>query len=237
MLYPEAGDNQTATSCNGKEMLGENAIELAEMALILADLNTSVHSLNIIKRHYLGDEITDEEWHIKCALFRDAVNLYVAAFSDTCDAGLDLESVYSDVEGFRDFFQWAADLRNSYSAHTFGPGRQCVTILMPDPVTGLAIGVGPFSCDWDPVTPESVGELAKAASIAASYAGARGKALNDQLFADAKKMSADTIAALPPAQIHIPGPTELRQNRHSFRRAKTGQARLQRKKRPRPPRG
>jgi hypothetical protein len=202
-----------------KELSSQDALAMAELALINNDLNTCLRSLRIIKRQYLSDECSDEERDVKLALFRDAVNLYVSAFVGT-GYKLNTETVYSAVEGFSEFFQWARDVRDTYAAHTFGPARQCAIAIAVDPKTGLSMGTGPVRLEWDFVTVEAVDELGKAATIASKYAAECGQHLNDEVNSQAEKLSKEEIAALPPARLHVPAPTELRMTRERFRKSK-----------------
>lgn len=207
----------------GKEMPGEKAIEMAEVALINNDLNTCTRLMRTIRERYLDDNLTDQDQDIKLALFRDAVNLYVSAFVGT-GYKLDKGKVYADVEGGVGFFQWVLDVRNSYAAHTFGPARQCVAAIFTDPQTGKAVNVEPLRMEWDIVNNETTKLLGTASEIAAKYSVHLGKKLNSEVLAQAETMTAEEIAALPRAQLHVPAPDELKMERHAFRRIKTGQA-------------
>jgi hypothetical protein len=206
----------------GKEMPGEKAIEMAEVALIHNDLNTCTRLMRTVRQRYLAEPLSDEDRDIKLALFRDAVNLYVSAFVGS-GYKLDKAKIYADA-GALAFFQWALDLRNSYAAHTFGAARQCVTQVMPDPKTGKALGVGPLRMDLDFVNGDSTEMLGKASEIAAKYCTLLGQSLNDELLAEAVTMTTEEIAALPNAHMHVPANDELTMGRHAFRRIKTGQA-------------
>lgn len=203
-----------------KELTSEKAIQMAEVALIHNDLNTCIRSLRLIKERYLADDLARADQDIKLALFRDAVTLFVEAFVGT-GFKLTLGKVYSGV-GHQEFFKWARDVRDTYAAHSFGPMRQCSTVVAIDPTTGKVIGVGPFRMDLDIVNKEAVHELGKAAMIAGRYAEQLGRLLNDELLQEAVSTPLDELAKLHPAKLHVPDPSEYRMGRAAFRALKSG---------------
>lgn len=215
-----------------REFSSPKAIEMSEMALIHNDLNTCIRSIRVMQQRYMHPQTSDEDRDIKLALFRDAINLYVSAFVGS-GIKLDQSIVYADIEGSQEFFQWARDVRDTYAAHTFGPARQCVACIAVDPHSGKSLGVGAMRMDLDIANEEAVHQLGVAATIAAKFAERSGRQLNDELIQDAAKLSAEQIAALPPARTHVPEWSELRMGRQRFRAIKAGIATVPKRSRKR----
>lgn len=113
-----------------KALTGQLVHDVEEMHIIKDDLDNCWRNLTLYYEQYFDVETNPEDsrFVIKTSLFRDAVTLFCACFSINPAERIKLvaNEIYGHLdEGWKSYYQYIRDLRDSYAAHNFGPVRQC----------------------------------------------------------------------------------------------------------------
>jgi hypothetical protein len=193
-----------------KDLNSAETKELSELLLLQHDVQTSMEAMRLWTAKQ-GAESPDD-LIIAGALFRDAIVQFMGCFDSSAPFKLSSDTIYSNVDGANEYFQWLKDLRDAYAAHKFGRARQAITGIIQSP--DGSPGVGQMTMIYQgPQEAKAGTEIAAFMSICLKHINSRIETLRAAITTIATKMSAAEIAALPTARLYGVDPDQLRKGR------------------------
>lgn len=177
------------------------AAELAETLLIQSDLRNCFASLEIWAKTFAPTQAQNEETKVILgSLFRDAIVQFVGCFEKTRHP-LKVDEIYAKVEGSTAYYKWLHDLRNSFAAHRYGVGRQCVVGVFVHPELGYQ-APGQIVGIYKGPHPSGHRTLLNFVFRALKFANAKVERLTAEFDAQARAIPLDQLLKAPVAMVH-----------------------------------
>jgi hypothetical protein len=197
------------------------ATELAETLLIVADLRNSLDSLSLWSRNYVPIAGASPDLRVILgSLFRDGVVQFVGCFEKSSHP-LKVPEVYKDQTGADGYFKWLRDLRNSFAAHRYGAGRQCIVGALVDPEKGY-IGHGHIVSIYTGPEPNGHIDLLRFVGVAIAFAEAKVQKLQSQFDGEVSAIPLADLLKAPLAQVYGMEPAEMGLSRGDLQKARNG---------------
>jgi hypothetical protein len=195
--------------------------QLEEIILIRSDLQNCLATLTFWSNMQDDGESGDQEKkRIAVGLFRDGITQFVNCFDSKNAFPLVVEEVFPDKKGIAEYFRWLRALRNSYTAHRHGSGRQCIVGAMVDTLTGAYLGHGHFLTIYSGPQREGHKDLLEVVAMSLAFADKKVLALTAQFDAEAKLIPPAKLQTLPRSAIHIQDPLNIGKSRGDIKRGR-----------------
>jgi hypothetical protein len=198
----------------GVEYRSPEAARLAEITLTINDLEGCAKAFKYIlnKKPYVSEN--DDENFLSESLFRDSTTQLAECLSDKYE--LSPQRFIAEIEDGVQIIEHIKSLRDTYSAHRFGPQRQCAIRVFEIEGTGeLAFSPHCFkySLPGQDVILAYIDVVERLMHIALQHRNELAAQVREQIIA----LGSDAIEKLPEFRIKAPENSEMRLSRKKFR--------------------
>lgn len=209
----ESEEETTLFSGELRTLKGKNADAWSEWQLILEDI---VYCIKRMEIYYAIDH--DEHPEICSSLVRDTIVTFVSCFDRSVSPSLDEETVFKDIPGALEFFNWLKSLRHSWVAHRHGPARQCqVGYLVGE--NGDIVGLGEFSTTYYGPNKEDVNQIIAVFELAKDAATKERDAAKEAAGKDLEYFHPMARRKQANARIVIPEPDAHKAGRKKYKKS------------------